>query len=255
MYKHKQIVFMTADIIAVIASFVASFFIVYGTPQASLILGYTWLLVCIAGITLVIFYLMDLYFFRRDFTSLVDLLSLLMSLGIIFVAESALIYISGAKSFIWREFLLFDTLIKAGLIFFCKILLSVLFKNVRMRRRAIIIGTDKKARWGIDFIRRNKDIDIEVVGLIKEEDIEEDIEEEIESVKVMKHGGNLLKVVERLNANLIILAAEADKISTLQESLILCHQKQIPLIPVEKLYENVTNKVPFENIDSLQLFN
>ncbi len=250
MYRYKSQIYILFDIIFIVGSFLISSCILFeGRVCSDHLLANALPLTWMVLLTLSVFYLMDLYFFRRDFTDFTDQLNLFVSLLFVFAGE--LIIFNSYSSFrvLGGRFLLLDLVFKVFLFFFGKAFLSSILKKYVKRQRALIIGDKQASERAIKFIKAHPELDIDMLGIVSDNKI---ISDSVEGIPVLGKSDELLDIVRKNNISLIIISSTTES-QTLHETLIFCHQNNIYLIRFERLYENVMKKIPYELIDGKQL--
>lgn len=156
--------------------------------------------------------------------------------------------------------LLLAILLPLLLLLFGRLLYLVIFTQARFRRKLIIVGAGWAGRTIFQALSEHAQTYYEVIGFIDDDpkkiaagvevsifDSELGGEHSI-SAPVLGISESLVDLVERYGVSTIVLAITRDVGGSLYQVLSDCLQREIKVIPMPLLYEELTGKVPVEHI-------
>lgn len=196
---------------------------------------------------LTVFYIMELYNFKKNFATVRELLNILFSLCIAFVLSVFLSYLSNIPPYGRGINLIYMSVLALSIVG-CRIFYSKLTLTGTYKRKTIVVGASKGGQAFVSMIKDNPHIDIDIVCLL---DIDKKKEgQKICEIPVVCQHNDLIKSVKDYNPTLLILAMRSSRYENIMENLIWCSQQGIEIRDMTSIYEELTGKIPLKYISS-----
>jgi exopolysaccharide biosynthesis polyprenyl glycosylphosphotransferase len=119
------------------------------------------------------------------------------------------------------------------------------------QRRALIVGTGWTARTIAQAIKEN-DAGCEIIGYVAGDAPEH--ERDIKGVTVLGKGDNLTTFIRHHGVTDIVMAQPHDMHSDQLRAVLKSFEHGVRIVPMPKLFEEITGRIPVEHIDERWLF-
>jgi exopolysaccharide biosynthesis polyprenyl glycosylphosphotransferase len=210
-------------------------------------------LLALAAVTL--FYLSDIYPSYRNFTSYSGLIQLWDALVYIFLVQGFVTYVYGSVRPVGRV-VFASALVAQGILFtLSKLAISLLAREYAPRERAVIVGYNPAKEFYFHFLKETeeKKFPFEIMGIVCGKDEERFLQEL--PFPVLGEYREIEEIVRTHQANILVLTSTYSEKESLQEFLIRAHQTHSRLVSLETLYEEMTKKVPYDQVNKTELLN
>lgn len=141
-----------------------------------------------------------------------------------------------------------------------RVIYLTIFTQARFRRKLVIVGAGWAGHTIYQVLVESAQTLYEVVGFIDDDPalldsrIETDYEipgsdtADVFSANVLGTSKDLMDVIDRKNVSTVVIAITRGINGELYQALTDCLQREVEVIPMPLLYENLTGKVPVEHI-------
>ncbi len=156
-----------------------------------------------------------------------------------------LIFFLSTRDALPRLFILYYALIFFFLMLLWRAWRPFLFRWPGFRRRALIVGAGWPAEAILGILTSEAKDAYEVVGVINEEQAPG---QELGSKLVLGGGVDLPGIVEGKQIAELIIAYGNELPSSIFQGIMACYEKEIAIMPMPILYEQLTGRVPIEHV-------
>jgi hypothetical protein len=178
----------------------------------------------------------------RVSTSIARLTQITLQLLVIYLV----IFFLSPRDALPRLFILYHAVISFVLMLLWRVWRPFLIGWARFRRRrALIIGTGWAAETILQTVTAEASEDYEIVGLIGDE---REIGQVIGGKPVLGNGKNLAAIAQRYGIAELIMAYGAELPGDIFQGIMTCYEREITIVPMPLLYEQITGRVPIEHV-------
>jgi len=197
-------------------------------------------------IYLVCFYVGDMYDLKRDIRRAENLLGMVAAC-VVAMALSILIFYTRLTYIGRGVFLMYG-----GLVFSFTVLLRLGYGGDRSSRvwvrRVLVIGAGSAGESLIRAVRLFENSGMNLVGLIDDDPAKQGMS--IDGTEVIGTSGDLLRLVEELDIDMLVVSITHKKNEELVKTLLKCHYNNIRVTDMFSVFEGVTGKLPISQINS-----
>lgn len=197
---------------------------------------------------MIVFYIMDLHNFRRNFAKPQEIFNIFLTLSIACILSIFYSYLVNKPPygrgiyFVYMSVLM--VLVTGYRIIFSKLAITRFYK-----RKALIVGAGAGGTELASMIRENADLNIEVLCLL---DIQKEKEgERVCGYSIVCQHGSLRESVRQHKPDLIILAMRSSRYQKMIKDLIWCSQQGIEIHDLASFYEEVAGRIPLKYVSDL----
>lgn len=247
----KQVSLLVGDIIIIQFAFFISPIIRMGYDGGiNYIFDHPYSFILSTFIYLIVFYIFDLYDFKKDYRRPKVSLTVAGAVVTAFVICAFLFYLHGPLKLGRGVFLLNGILILLGIILWRRFYSLLAVRGVFIKR-ALVVGAGKGGRQVAQLIRNMPNPDIKLMGFIDKD--AKKIGKSIEGVKVLGSEDRLISIVEEKMPDLIIVALRPNRYESLMKDLLRCSQKGTEIRDMVSFCEEVSGKISTKYISNLWL--
>lgn len=249
--SRKQVSLILADFIVLAAvpfiSLYVYFFIKFGfgVPVGSLRFDVFPYLINIF-IFLTVFYIMDLYNFKKDFAKKREIFNIFLALSIGFICSIFFFYLIGKRPLGRGIYFTYITTLFVLIVGY-RCLYSKLAVVGIYDKKALIVGAGKGGQALASLIKSNPRVDIDIICLL---DIKQEKEgQRVDDVPIVCQHGSLVESVMQHKPDLLILAMRSSRHEKIMKDLIWCSQQGLEIRDMPSIYEELTGKIPLKYVD------
>jgi exopolysaccharide biosynthesis polyprenyl glycosylphosphotransferase len=196
-------------------------------------------------VTILCFYIADLYDLKKDFRRLENILPVAAASFSAMVISIVLLY--SRLNYIGRGiFLLYGIIVFLLATFMRSAYISLNLKK-QWKKRALIVGAGNAGTSLLNTILANDKCGIWAVGFI--DDDPEKSKEVYKGKTVLGTSADLLRLVRDLDIDLIVISVTNTKNTELIKTLIRCHHYNIEVTDMPTVFESITGKIPIYHIN------
>jgi len=205
--------------------------------------------------TVLTFYVCDLYPNYRKFTSYAGFMALWRALIYALFIQGGVAFVYTGIQEVGRWVLALSLVTEGALFTLSKAVISVFANWYAPKERALIVGHNPAKEFYFDFLREaeNGKFPFEVVGIVCDKNEEEALRDM--PFPILGSYGDLETVTAEHAANVLILTSTYAGKDGLQEFLIMAHHNHSRLVSLDEFYEELTKKVPYQQVDKAELLN
>ena len=192
-------------------------------------------------IFLILFYIADLYDFKKDFHSLNQIAGIVLTCGIAFVISAFLIY----TFWLWLPgrgvFALYWGCITAGIILW-RYLYTYLVRHPAFKTKVIIIGTSNLQVSLASEIVKEKKLGVELVGFVSYNSFVD--RDEISAFPILGKIDNLEEIIKKYQIDEVIIENKYQVDDNTKNILSRCFIEGVRILDIPEFYGENWHKVP-----------
>lgn len=194
---------------------------------------------------IIVFYVMDLYNFKKNFASKREVLNIFFAICFAWVLSILIFYITGNPPLGRGISIIYLSSLFMLVVSFRFIYSKVAVSNI-YAKKAIIVGAGKGGESVAALIKANPQLNIKILCFF---DIDRQKEgKRICEANVICKEGSLIKVVADRKPDLIILAMRRSRYEKMIKELISCSQRGIEIRDIASLFEEIAGKIPLKYV-------
>jgi len=192
-----------------------------------------------------IFYVMDLYDFRKNFLLKREILNILIAIFIFSILSIFFFYLIGKPPMGRGIFLIYVSAVFL-LAFGARACYSKLALTKYYKKQCIIIGAGNSGRKLYEMLAKNLLSGIEIICFLDKDPAKSG--EYIGNVLIIHHDGSLKDIVDKYKPGLIILAMSNEKHEGMMENIIWCNYHGIEVKDLITVYEEIEGRIPLRHV-------
>ncbi len=249
----KQVLLVYVDLIIVIGSiFISSISRIGVHNGLNYIVNNYSAFIVTSVIYLFAFYMAGLYDFRKDFRSPTHIWTIASASIVAFIIVTFCFYVNWSLRLGRGIFLINGILIPIFLVSW-RYFYSHLTHKPQFQTRGVIFGAGCSGGTILEQIKKVKGYGLNIIGFLDDDKLK--VGSIIDGVPVLGGTNDLPEIIEKHKISQIVVAITREKNTDLIKALIKCSQNGVNVTDMPTLYEGLTGKIPFDNIDYLWLLN
>ena len=192
-----------------------------------------------------VFYVMDLYDFRKNYLLKKEILNILIAIFTSSVFSIFFFYLIGKPPLGRGIFLIYISAVFL-LTFGARACYSKLALTKYYKKKGIIIGAGKSGRKLYEMLAKNPLSGIEIICFLDKDPAKSG--GDIGSVPVVHHDGSLRDIADKYKPNLIILAMPGEKYEGMLEDIIWCSYHGIEIKDLVAVHEEIEGRIPLRYV-------
>jgi len=243
----KSLLILIGDILIVPFSYVAGYYLRFGTLFGFEEKFALWFIPLITLSYLAIFHFFDLYRLKKNYFTLNSFITISLSTVVAAVFVSFLNYAIFLFP-IGRGILVIANLILLFSAFIWRVFCYQLFKYLTKPMRIMIVGAGKAGQEIAQVTKQSRG-DFDVVGLIEDDTSKIEKYASGEKIKILGTSDKLLAVVEKHKINQIVLALGEKENPQLTKDILSARLKGIEVIDMPNMYQALKRRIPINYVD------
>ncbi len=194
---------------------------------------------------LIVFYVMDLYDFRKNFLSKREILNIFIAIFISSVLSIFFFYLIGKPTLGRGVFLIYISavflLVSGERAFYSRLAMTKYY-----RKKCIIIGAGNSGKKLYEMLDKKPLNGLEIICFLDKDPAKSG--GYIRSIPVIHHDGSLRDIVDKYRPGLVILAMPDEKYKGMLENIIWCNYHGIEIKDLMAVYEEFEGRIPLRHV-------
>jgi len=192
-----------------------------------------------------VFYVMDLYDFRKNYLSKREILNILIAIFTSSIFSIFFFYLIG-KPPLGREIFLIYISAVFLLVFGARASFSKLALTKYYKKKCMIIGAGNSGRELDEMLAKKPWSGIEIICFLDKDPVKSG--EYIWSAPVVHHNGSLRDIVDKYKPDLLILTVSSEKYKGMLEDIIWCNYHGIEIKDLMAVYEEIEGRISLRHV-------